>query len=223
MAATMISVDSLKENERVRTYIAKANDQLGAIGYTEHGERHASLVSKIAYNILQRLEKGDRTAQLAAISGYLHDIGNVINREGHAQLGALLAHSILHDMGMDLDEITEVVGAIGNHHEEDGNPVSAVAAALILADKSDVHKTRVRNPDMVKFDIHDRVNYAAQSSFLRVNDKGRTLALELTIDPQISSVMEYFEIFLSRMVISRRAANYLGCKFELIINGSRMI
>lgn len=219
----MITVDSLRENERVKTYIAQADQQLGAIGYTEHGERHASLVSKIAFNLLQRLDRDERRPQLAAIAGYLHDIGNIINRGGHAQSGALLAHSILHDMGMSLNEITEVVGAIGNHHEEDGNPVSDIAAAVILADKSDVHKTRVRNPDMIKFDIHDRVNYAAQSSFLRVNDKGGSLTLELTIDPKISSVMEYFEIFLSRMVISRRAANHLGCKFELVINGNKLI
>jgi len=219
----MVTVEDIKENERVKAFLKKADEHLGVIGFTEHGERHANLVANIAHNILQRLDREGRGTQLAAIAGYLHDIGNVVNRNGHAQAGALLSETILRELGMPLEEITEVMAAIGNHHEEDGNPVSEIAAALILADKSDVHRTRVRNPDMIKFDIHDRVNYAVQSSFLRVNEKGKNLTLELTIDTKISSVMEYFEIFLSRMVISRRAADFLGCRFELIINGNRLI
>ncbi len=218
-----ITLDDVKADPGVRSYMERADRHLGVIGYTEHGDRHAGLVAKIAYNIMTRLDRPQRQAELASIAGYLHDLGNLVNREYEAQSGALIAESILTRMGMPFDEISEVVAAIGNHHEEDGDPVSDIAAALILADKSDVHRTRVRNPDMIKFDIHDRVNFAASNSFLRVHESKKELSLELTIDTEISQVMEYFEIFLSRMIACRRAAERLGCSFGLTVNGNKLL
>lgn len=218
-----ISLDDVKADPGVRSFMERADRHLGVIGYTEHGDRHASLVAKISYNILKHLDRPQRDAELASIAGYMHDLGNLVNRTYEAQSGALIAESILTRMGMSFDEISEVVAAIGNHHEENGDAVSDIAAALILADKSDVHRTRVRNPDMIKFDIHDRVNYAAKSSFLRVHDNKKEISLELNIDTQISQVMEYFEIFLSRMIACKRAAERLGCSFGLAINGNRML
>jgi metal-dependent HD superfamily phosphatase/phosphodiesterase len=222
-AATGISLDDVKADPGVRSYMERADRHLGVIGYTEHGDRHAGLVAKIAYNILKHLGRSQRDAELASIAGYLHDLGNLVNRKYEAQSGALIAESILNRMGMPFDEISEVVAAIGNHHEESGDAVSDVAAALILADKSDVHRTRVRNPDMIKFDIHDRVNYAARNSFLRVHENKKAISLELTIDTEISQMMEYFEIFLSRMIACKRAAEHLGCSFGLAINGNKML
>ena len=169
-----------------------------------------------------RLGKGERRAQLAAIAGYLHDIGNVINRDYHAQTAAVMVMQILTDMGMDYKDIIEISAAIGNHDEKDGSPVSDICAAVILADKSDVHQSRVRTTEFLKKDIHDRVNYAAKSSFLRVDDVKKRIILEIKIDTSVSSVMEYFEIFLSRMTVCRRAAEFLGLKFELEINGQRL-
>jgi metal-dependent HD superfamily phosphatase/phosphodiesterase len=196
----MITLDNVMNNETVKQYIGKADDFLGIIGY-----------------------KDERIITLGGIAGYLHDIGNVINRENHAQTGSMLVHSILTSMGMPTADVAEVLGAIGNHHEEDGVPVSDVAAALILADKSDVHRSRVRNPEFVKFDIHDRVNYATTKSVLDVNADDTKIIFDLSIDTSIAAVMEYFEIFLSRMIISRRAADFLGCKFEMVINGTKII
>lgn len=219
----MITIEDLKQNEKVKTLIAKADEYLGEIGYTEHGQRHCSLSANIAYNIMIRLRKSESEAHLAAIAAYLHDIGNVINRDYHAQSGALLAYQILLDMGMPYPDVMEVVAAIGNHDEKDGQPISDICAAAILADKSDVHSSRVRNLEMIKQDIHDRVNYAAKSSFLRVDEEKKTISLEIKIDTSISQVMEYFEIFLSRMVVCRRAAEYLKMRFELEINGQRLL
>jgi putative nucleotidyltransferase with HDIG domain len=219
----MITLDDVMNNETVKEYIRKADDFLGIIGYTEHGGRHSKRVAKTASRILAELEKDERVITLGGISGYLHDIGNVINRENHAQTGAVLVHSILTAMGMATSDVAEVLGAVGNHHEEDGIPVSDVAAALILADKSDVHRSRVRNPEFVKFDIHDRVNYATTKSLLDVSADDTKITFDLTIDTDIAAVMEYFEIFLSRMIISRRAADFLGCNFEMIINGTKII
>lgn len=219
----MITLDDVMKNETVRQYIKKADDFLGVIGYTEHGARHSKRVAKTAARILGELERDERTIALGGIAGYLHDIGNVINRENHAQTGSMLVHSILTAMGMPTADIAEVLGAIGNHHEEDGVPVSDVAAALILADKSDVHRSRVRNPEFVKFDIHDRVNYATTKSVLDVNADDTKIIFNLSIDTNIAAVMEYFEIFLSRMIISRRAADFLECKFEMVINGTKII
>ena len=181
-----------------------------------------TLVSNIAYNVLKRLGYPEREAELAKIAALLHDIGNAVNRAHHAQSSALMAMQILTEMGMPDVEIVRVMGAIGNHHENDGDPVSPVAAAVILGDKSDVHRTRVRNPDMIKFDIHDRVNYAVTKSFLKVDEATKTIVLELTVDNEISQVMEYFEIFMTRMMASRKAAIFLGTSFGLVVNGNRL-
>ena len=214
----MVNLEQVRNNKRVTGFIDLSNRHLGEIGYTEHGQRHTSLVASIARNILLRLGHDERTGELAAISGYMHDIGNVISRHNHGQTGPLIAMDILKDMGMDDYEIGIVMSAIGNHEEEYGEPVNPVSAALILADKSDVHRSRVRNSDKANFDIHDRVNYAAERSFLRVDEEARTITLELTIDTTMAQVMEYFEIFLSRMTLCRKAASYLDCRFVLTIN-----
>jgi metal-dependent HD superfamily phosphatase/phosphodiesterase len=219
----MITIDDVKKNPSVTALVEKADSVLGEIGYTEHGKRHSSLAARIAYNIMIRLGKGERKAQLAAIAGYMHDIGNLINRDYHAQTASVMAFSILRDMGMDMEDISEVIAAIGNHDEKDGFPVSDISAAVVLADKSDVHRSRVRNTDQIKVDIHDRVNYAAESSFLKIEEKEKIARLELKIDTSISQVMEYFEIFLSRMLVCKRAAEYLGLKFELVINDNKLL
>jgi metal-dependent HD superfamily phosphatase/phosphodiesterase len=219
----MITVDDVKKNEEVKQLIKKSDEILGVIGYTEHGERHASLAANIAFNILTRLKYPEKRAHLAAIAAFLHDIGNVINRDYHAQTAAILARSILTDMGMPFVDILEVMAAIGNHDEKDGQPVSDICAAIILADKSDVHSSRVRTLEGIKLDIHDRVNYAAKSSFLRVEEEKKLIILEIKIETSISQVMEYFEIFLSRMIVCRRAADFLGLKFQLEINGQRLL
>jgi metal-dependent HD superfamily phosphatase/phosphodiesterase len=219
----MITVEDVKKNEMVKLLIKKSDEILGVIGYTEHGERHASLAASIAYNIMDRLKYPEKRAHLASIAAYLHDIGNVINRDYHAQTGAILAQSILSEMKMPMEDIMEIIAAIGNHDEKDGQPVSDICAAAILADKSDVHSSRVRTVEMIKQDIHDRVNYAAKSSFLRVEEEKKIITLEIKIDTSISQVMEYFEIFLSRMLVCRRAAEFLGLKFQLEINGQRLL
>jgi metal-dependent HD superfamily phosphatase/phosphodiesterase len=219
----MIRLSHIVDNETVRIYLKKADEFLGIIGYTEHGKRHAKKVATTAERILKELSKKEEIISLGGIAGYLHDIGNVINRENHAQNGAIIAHCILSDMGMPMKDIAEVIAAIGNHHEEEGIPVSDIAAALILADKSDVHRSRVRNPEFVKFDIHDRVNYATTKSVLDIKPNSKKIIFNLTIDTSIAPVMEYFEIFLSRMIISRRAADFLNCKFEMVINGTKII
>lgn len=223
MRKNVVTLEDVKRDKYVETLIRVGNDNLGVMGFTEHGFRHLNLVSSIAYNIIKRLGFPHRDAELAAIAGYLHDIGNVVNRDGHHLSGAVLAYFILERLGMEPDEIATVVGAIGNHDESTGQPVSNVAAALILADKSDVHRTRVRNRAESNFDIHDRVNFAVERSFLRVEETKGEIVLELQIDPQISSVMDYFEIFLTRMLLCRRAANFLGCQFRLEINGNRLL
>lgn len=218
-----VTLDMIRADPYIMAYIRRADDQMGVLGYTEHGERHAALVGRIAYNILSRLAHPERLAELAAIAGYLHDTGNLLHRKGHPMSSALLALVELRRMNMDPQDLALVMGAIGNHEEDQGDPVSEVSAAVIVADKSDVHRSRVRNPNTLAFDIHDRVNYAAQRSFVRVDNERKTIALELDIDTSISQVMEYFEIFLSRMLISRRAANFLGCNFELVINKVKLL
>lgn len=219
----IITLEDIKANPEVAAYLKKADEHMAAVGYTEHGERHASLTANIAHNIIERLGFPKRDVELVAIAGYLHDIGNVIGRYDHGEVSAMIAHSILKEMGMEPLEVAAVIGAIGNHEEEKGDPVSTIAAGLILADKSDVHRSRVRNPNMITFDIHDRVNYAAKKSFVRVEEKDKTITLELTIDTEISKVMEYFEIFLSRMIICQHAAKFLGCSFRLMINDVRLL
>ena len=222
-AASLPILEEVKRDSEVEAFITKANEYTGVLGYTEHGSRHANLTSNIAYNVLRRLGLDERMVQLAAIAAYLHDIGNLVSRANHEHTGATLADRILLRLGMPADERAVVMGAIGNHEERHGEAVSAAGAAVILADKSDVHRTRVRNPDPATFDIHDRVNYAVEHSFLRVDEKSRTITLELTIDTAISQVMEYFEIFLDRMLMCRRAATFLGCDFKLQINGAKLL
>lgn len=219
----MITWQEVRQDPEVKSIIQMADQAMEVIGYTEHGDRHAQRVGKVAARIMQELGFSEREVNLAAIAGYLHDIGNVINREAQAQTGALLAHSILSRMGMKPVDLSEVLAAIGNHHEEDGSPVSHISAALILSDKADVHSSRVRNPKFIKFDIHDRVNYGAKKSTLNIDKEKRTITLALEIDTEISPVMEYFEIFMSRMLMSRRAAEFLGCTFELVINGTKIV
>jgi metal-dependent HD superfamily phosphatase/phosphodiesterase len=218
-----VTLDEVRANPYIVAYIRRADEQMGILGYTEHGDRHATLTANIARNILLRLGYPERTAELAAISGYLHDVGNLLHRGNHALSGAIIAMEELRRMGMRPEEIAIVMGAIGNHEEDMGDPVGEVSAAVIIADKSDVHRSRVRNPNTLAFDIHDRVNYAAQRSFVRVDGERKTITLEVDIDTNISQVMEYFEIFMSRMLISRRAATYLGCTFELVINKVKLL
>lgn len=213
-----ITLRDVSGDARVQTYIEMANEQMDAIGYTEHGARHAGIVAKVAGVILRQLDMSERDAQLAEIAGYMHDIGNVINRENHPETCAVLAHHMLTAMGMPPREIAVIMGAIGNHEEDNGNPINPVTAAVIIADKSDVHYSRVQNPDPRDFDIHDRVNHAAQKSYLRVDGEKKVISLELTIDTKSASVTEYFEIFVMRMVSCRHAAKVLGCDFKLIIN-----
>jgi metal-dependent HD superfamily phosphatase/phosphodiesterase len=220
LAPDRVTVAQVRAHPETQIYLDAANEHLKLIGYTEHGVRHASLVSNIAANVLTRLDYPQRHAELAAIAGLLHDIGNTVNREMHGQLGALIARDILRDLGMEMREIVLVMAAIGNHEEERGHAISPVAAALILADKADVHRSRVHTRDPKDFDIHDRVNYAATRSFLRVDKDTHMITLELTIDTSIASVMDYFTIFLSRMIMCRQAAEFLGSHFTMKINGT---
>ncbi len=215
----LLTLKEVRHDTRVRTYITRANEQMQAIGYTEHGHRHAGIVSTIARTILTNLSHPEREGELAAIAGYLHDIGCVVNRIGHVEAGALMSYTILTDRGMAPGEIATVIGAVGNHEEPNGLPISPVSAAVIIADKSDVHFSRVQEKDPVKWDIHDRVNSAVQKSYLHVNAETKAIILELEIDTTHASVTEYFEIFVLRMVLCRRAADFLGCKFHLKING----
>lgn len=223
MEQNMVSLAEIKQHPQTEAYLRLGHEYLGALGFTEHGFRHATLVSTIGLQIMQRLGFSERQSELAAMAGYLHDIGNVISRQQHGQTGAMIAMHMLENMKMPYDEVAIVCAAIGNHEEEYGEPVNQVAAALILADKSDVHRSRVRNPEVATFDIHDRVNYAATHSFLRVDEATRILTLELTIDSQVSSIMDYFEIFLSRMVMCRRAASVLDATFSIVINDSKLL
>lgn len=218
-----VDLASIKAHPAVKTFIALADTYLGELGYTEHGFRHAKIVSRDARKLLRSLDFTARDCELAAIAGYLHDLGNVVSRKGHPQTGASICYQILGELGMPLMDIGAVLGAIGNHEEGSGPPVSAQAAALILADKSDVHRSRVRNKDREAFDIHDRVNYAAESSILSVEANRRIISLDLRIDTSISHIMEYFEIFLERMAMCRRAAEFLDCQFRLVINGSELL
>lgn len=217
-----ITLKEVKANHKVRLLIDGANNLLKAMGYTEHGHRHVGVVSSITRYIMENIGASPREVELGMIAGYLHDIGNVINRERHPLTGACMAYEILLEMGMDVSEIAPILGAIGNHEELEGLPVSAMSAALILADKSDVHFSRVQNPIMESFDIHDRVNYAVQKSRVEMEQSPQIIELVLEIDTQFATVMEYFEIFLSRMVMCRNAADTLGYRFLLSVNGTRL-
>lgn len=214
----MLTYYDITKNESIKTYIVRADESLGALGFTEHSFAHVMLVAETAGYILKTMGHDDRTVELAKIAGYLHDIGNLVNRKDHAQSGAVMAWSILNDMKCDPAEMATIVTAIGNHDEGTGVPVNTVAAAMILADKSDVRRSRVRNMDISKFDIHDRVNYSVIESSLKINDEKTSVTLELTIDTEFGSVMDYFEIFLSRMILCRKAAEKLGLQFKLVIN-----
>ena len=219
-----IKVKDIKKSKKVRTFLEQSNINLAAMGYTDHGLRHAAVVSKIAGEILRDLNFDQRKIELAEIAGYMHDIGNFIGRKLHYNTGALLALEILLEMGMSHNEASIISGAIGNHEEDIGVAVNDIAAALILADKSDVHRSRVRNKDEKTFDIHDRVNYSALKSNVIVNNGiKRVITLDIKIDTQISKVMEYFEIFLSRMVMCRNAAAYLDAEFKLKINDNELL
>lgn len=219
--AEPVTFDRVRRDPEVVALLQAANNALKALGYTEHGQRHAGLVGHIAANVLERLGHPARIYELAHIAGYLHDIGNSIHRENHALSGSFMAWQILRRLGMPMDECAVVMNAIGNHEEERGSVTNTVAAALIIADKADVHRSRVQNPRMEDFDIHDRVNYATTRSFVRVRSEEKIIALELEIDVQYAQVIEYFEIFLERMTMVRRAIEFLGCSFQLIINETR--
>lgn len=221
--AHAVTLPDVKAHPAVKTFIRLADDSLGQLGYTEHGFRHAKIVARDARNLLKGLGYDKREPERAAIAGYLHDMGNFISRAGHPQSGAGISYQILTELGMPLKDVGIVLGAVGNHEEGIGEPVSPEGAALILADKADVHRSRVRNKDPETFDIHDRVNYAAESSVLSVDPNRRTLTLELRIDTGISKIMEYFEIFLERMAMCRRAAEFLTCEFRLVINGTELL
>ena len=214
----MLTIEDLKQNEKIRTYIAKADESLIALGFTEHSFAHVTNVAANAKYILETLGYPQHDIELVQVAAYLHDIGNLVNRVDHSQSGAVMAFRILDDLGMDPADVATVVSAIGNHDEGTGVPVNAVAAALILADKSDVRRSRVRNTDIATFDIHDRVNYSVRKSLLKINEEHTIIKLKLTVDTHYSSVMDYFEIFLGRMTMCRRAAEALGLQFKRIIN-----
>lgn len=221
-----ITLKDIRTSPKVKKLIDGANDVMKAMGYTEHGHRHAGVVSSITRYILEHVGAPPREIELGQIAAYLHDIGNVINRVDHPLHGASLAYSLLNEMGMDAGEIAPILGAIGNHEEMVGQPVSIMSAALIIADKSDVHFSRVQNPIKESFDIHDRVNYAVQKSRVEVKDADgenpQSIDLTLEIDTSQASVMEYFEIFLTRMVMCRKSADLLGYRFALRVNGSNL-
>ena len=219
----MVTYDLIKNDEAVKAYITAADESLRALGYTEHSFSHVQRVALTAAYVLEHLGYDKHTVELAKIAGVLHDIGNLVNRTEHSQSGAVMAFRILDNKGMPPADIATVVTAIGNHDEGTGVPVNAVAAALIIADKSDVRRSRVRNKDTSTFDIHDRVNYSVTSSALTVNADEKFLILELEIDTDISPVMDYFEIFLGRMMMCRRASDMLGLEFRMTINSQRII
>ena len=216
-----ITFQDIVKNKEIKTYLEYGDKYLGTLGYTNHSLLHAQRVAKVAHMILLSLGYDKRTAELARIAGYMHDLGNVINRADHAQSSAMIAFNILTRLGVSPPEISKIIAAIGNHDEETGLPVNAVAASLIIADKTDVRRSRVRNRDTGNFDIHDRVNYAAEVSEVTVEE--RIIRLKLKIDTDISSVSDYFEIFMTRMLMCRRAAESLDAAFELYVNDVKLM
>ncbi len=218
-----LTVKDLVRNEYVEKLMECGNDMLGVLGFTEHSRVHATRVSTIAGKILEQLGYEERQIELARMAGYIHDIGNAVNRNDHAHSGAILAFQILREMGMDPAETAVIVGAVGNHDEKTGTAFDPISAALVLADKTDVRRNRVRNKDMSTFDIHDRVNYAAKSAELTVDVEKRIVHLDIQLDDEISSVLDYFEIFMDRMLMCRRAAEILNTKFRLTANGSKVL
>lgn len=217
--STPVTFKDVKSSPKVIKLIEGANEVLKAMGYTEHGQRHLGIVAGITRYIMSTLDQPPREVELGQIAAYLHDIGNVIHRQNHPISGANIAFVLLNEMGMAAEEIAPILGAIGNHEENTGTAISVMSAALQIADKSDVHRSRVQNPLMETFDIHDRVNYAVVSSKVEMNRETKTILLDLQIDTQFASVMEYFEIFLSRMVMCRQASASFGYRFQLVANG----
>ena len=219
----MITLEDVIQNKEVQAFIHASQKQLEALGYTEHSYRHVGIVSKRTGEILTKLGYSEKTIELGKIAGYLHDIGNCVNRVDHAHSGAILAYNILIEMEMDAEDRTEIVMAIGNHDENTGTPVSEISAALILADKSDVHRDRVINPDINSFDIHDKVNYAVTDASLNLDEENRKIKLKLTIDTDICPVLDYFQIFMDRTMMSKKAAKFLDLWFEIVINGTKLL
>ena len=218
-----MTYSEIKNNSAIKNYITAADESLASLGFTEHSFAHVTAVSEKAGYILSILGYDDRTVELVKIAGYLHDIGNLVNRIDHSQSGAVMAFRILDNLGFDSKEIADIVTAIGNHDEGTGVPVSALAAALILADKSDVRRNRVRNQDISTFEINDRVNYSVTNANLQISEDKSKIVLDLTIDSEYSSVMDYFEIFMGRMILCRKAAEKLGLQFKLIINNQQLL
>lgn len=218
-----MTYEEIKHNEAIRTYITEADASLISLGFTEHSFAHVTRVAETAGYILETLGYSEREVELAKIAGYLHDIGNLVNRIEHSQSGAVMAFRLLDNMNFSAKEIAVITTAIGNHDEGTGVPVNAVAAALILADKSDVRRSRVRNQDIHNFDIHDRVNYSVTKSELKINEAHTLIKLKLSVDTHFGSVMDYFEIFMNRMILCRKAAEKLGLKFKLMINEQQLI
>ena len=218
-----MTYEQIRQNEAVKVYISQADASLQTLGFTEHSFAHVTRVAETAGYVLQTLGYEERTVELAKIAGYLHDIGNLVNRVEHSQSGAVMAFRLLDNWNFDPNEIATIVTAIGNHDEGTGVPVDAVAAALILADKSDVRRSRVRDKSTISFDIHDRVNYSVTKSELKINQEHTIVKLKLTVDTHFSSGMEYFEIFMNRMLLCRQAAEKLGLKFKLMINEQQLI
>lgn len=221
--ASLVTYKYIKQNPDIMTYIKRADKALEAIGYTEHSFAHVEKVAQTASMILTELGYPERMIELAKIAGIMHDIGNVINRVDHAQSGAVMAFRLLDNLSMPAEEICSIVSAIGNHDESTAMPIDPISAALILGDKTDVRRSRVRNNDLITFDIHDRVNYAVEKSTVRINEDKTSIILELRINTNISSVMEYFEIFLQRMLLCKKASQFFGMKFEMIINDSTVM
>ena len=218
----MISYKDVKKNEEINALIEKGNDVLYELGYTEHSRKHAARVAQRAGEILEKLEFDGHEVELARIAGYMHDIGNCVNRNNHAHSGAILAYQILREKDLSIDDVLTVVTAIGHRDEATGTSVDAVSAALILADKTDVRRNRVQNRNPANFDIHDRVNYAALKAALELKEEKKVIQMNLELDDSICTVMDYFEIFLERMLMCRRAAEVLGCRFKLVANGNKL-
>ena len=215
--------EKIRQSEAIKVYIQRADESLAALGFTEHSFAHVTRVAETVKYILETLGYSEHDVEMGMVAAYLHDIGNLINRSEHSQSGAIMAFRILDEMGMPAEDVATIVTAIGNHDEGTGVPVNAIAAALILADKSDVRRSRVRNQDQQTFDIHDRVNYSVEKSVLKINQEHSLIKLKLSVDTHYSSVMDYFEIFLQRMIMCRKAAEKLGLQFKLMINEQSLI
>ena len=218
-----ITYETVKQSMEIRTYITQADASLLALGYTEHSFAHVTRCAVVAGDLLQELGYDAHTVELCRIAAFMHDIGNVVNRNDHAQTGAVMAFRILDNMGMEPSDVAAVITAIGHHDDSTAFPVNAIAAALLLADKTDVRRSRVRNRDTINFDIHDRVNYAVEQSDLRLDQKAKTVTLTLSINTEVCAVMDYFEIFLQRMLLCRKAAEFFGLTFKLDINGLTLL